>query len=110
MAKMLRFEGYSDDTFGEALATREDYDNCASGEQIVFKVWSEGEKDGLFVVGHYCPGPLTGWMVGIGRLNEDDDKPIPAWEMRFHHSDAPYSPALAILAPDDVTVTHVPSP
>jgi hypothetical protein len=28
----LRFEGYSDDTFGEVLHTKDDYDNCGSCE------------------------------------------------------------------------------
>lgn len=28
----LRFEGYSDDTFGEVAYFEDDYDNCASGE------------------------------------------------------------------------------
>jgi hypothetical protein len=34
----LRFEGYSDDTFGEYAHTNNDYDNCASGESIEFLV------------------------------------------------------------------------
>lgn len=107
--KTLRFEGYSDDTFGEQV-TGEDYDNCASGKPIIFKVWSESEKDGLYVVGHYCPGPLTGWMIGVGRLNEDDDYHMPKWSIRTvsdYDKGRPYSPQLIIDAPDDVTVEHV---
>jgi hypothetical protein len=105
--KLLRFEGYSDDTFGEYGITNEDHDNCASGKRIVFKVWSPGENDGLFVVGQYCPGPLTGWMVGVGRLNEDDDCPLPPWSMFIGRAERPYTPTLIIEAPDDVTVEHV---
>jgi hypothetical protein len=45
MTKTLRFEGFSDDTFGE-LTTREDYDNCASGEPITFLVKSSLPRSG----------------------------------------------------------------
>lgn len=109
--KRLQFEGSSDDTFGEAAG--EDYDNCASMEPIIFKVWSPSANDGLYVFGQYCPGPLTGWMVGVGRLNEDDDAHIPAWPMRIEQTSGrfkvPYTPSLIIEAPDDVEITHVPS-
>lgn len=107
--KTLRFEGYSDDTFGEST-TREVYDNCASGRPIIFKVWSAKANDGLYVVGQYCPGPLTGWMIGVGRLNEDDDEHMPDWPIRFQSGldqQRTYSPQLIIEAPDDVTVEHV---
>jgi hypothetical protein len=108
--KTLRFEGSSDDTFGE-MTTREDYDNCASGEPIIFKVFSKAADEGFYVVGQYCPGPLTGWMIGVGRHHEDDDAHMPAWPMRIEQSlgkhPTPYSPTLIIEAPDDVTVEHV---
>ena len=35
---ILRFEGYSDDTFGEIAHTKDDYDNCASGAPIEYLV------------------------------------------------------------------------
>lgn len=107
--KTLRFEGYSDDTFGEYATANEDYDNCASGEPIVFKVWSISANDGLYVVGQYCPGPCTGWLIGVARLNDDDDRHMPEWPMRFERSadkNHTYSPALFIDAPDDATVEH----
>lgn len=107
MTKTLRFEGYSDDTFGEYGATKEDYDNCASGEPIIFKVSSKSAKDGLFVVGHYCPGPCTGWMIGLARLDDDDDRHLPDWPMRFERGERAYTPTLVIDAPDDATVEHV---
>jgi hypothetical protein len=112
--KRLRFEGSSDDTFGENT-TGEDYDNCASMKPIIFKVWSPSTNDGLYVVGQYCPGPLTGWMVGVGRLNEDDDKRIPEWPISITPGETspgrfatpPYTSQLTIDAPDDVEVSHV---
>lgn len=110
--KELQFEGYSDDTFGERT-TREDYDNCASGEPIIFKVWSATANDGIYVVGHYCPGPLTGWMIGVGRLNEDDYCHMPKWPMRFvadYVNGRPYSPILVVEVPDDATVEHFTDP
>jgi hypothetical protein len=104
--KMLRFEGYSDDTFGE-IVTGVDYDNCGSGRPIILKVWSAKENDGLYVVGQYCPDPMTGWMIGVGRLNEDDDAAMPDWQVRLFRSERPYSPSLLIDAPDDVMVEIV---
>jgi len=102
--KTLRFEGFSDDTFGETTRGPE-HDNCASMKPIIFKVWSESAKDGLFVTGQYCPGPSTGWMIGISRLSDDDSRPIPNWPMRFEHGEKPYSPSLVIEAPDDAIIT-----
>jgi len=34
----FKFEGCSDDTFGEYGVTNDDYDNCASGEPIRFQL------------------------------------------------------------------------
>lgn len=105
MTKTLRFEGFSDDTFGETKAFREDYDNCASGEPIVYQVSSS--MGSFLVSGQYCPGKATGWQISIARAHEDDDLAIPAWPMRIEHGEMPYSPALVIEAPDDVTLTLV---
>lgn len=108
--KTLQFEGYSDDTFGEYAVTREDHDNCASGDPMTFKVWSKSADDGLFVVGQYCPGPASGWLIGVARIDgADDDGPgLPDWPMRFTRStERSYTPALLIEAPDDVTVEYV---
>ena len=73
---VLKFEGYSDDTFGEYAHTSDDFDNCASGSPIVYKVSANNES--LLVVGQHCPDTATGWMIGIARADEDNDKPIPA--------------------------------
>ena len=102
--KTLRFEGYSDDTFGEYAVTKEDHDNCANGEPIVFKVSSASAASGLYVTGQYCPGPCTGWLIRIARAHENDDERVPDWPMRFVAGERPYTPALLIDAPDDVTV------
>ena len=103
---LLRFEGHSDDTFGEYYSFNDDYDNCASGEPIVFKVASpDGES--LLVIGQYCPGKATGWMIGVARVDEDDDKPIPNWPMYFELGERPYSPRLVIRAPDGCAMVHV---
>lgn len=105
--KTLRFEGYSDDTFGEYAITRTDHDNCASGERIIFRVWSASAGTGLFVVGQYCPGPCTGWLIGVARAQDDDDERVPDWPMRFASGGRSYTPGLLIDAPDDVTVEHI---
>lgn len=101
--KTLRFEGYSDDTFGE-VTTRDDVDNAASGNPIMFRVQSPSTLDSLLVFGQYCPGPATGWVIGVGGVAGDVH--LPLWPMRFDRSERPYSPALLIDVPDDATVTH----
>lgn len=101
--KTLRFEGYGDDTFGE-WTTGTDHDNCANGEPIVFLVAS-AKGGACSVYGHYCPDGASGWMIGVARHDDDDDTAMPAWPMRIEHGRMPYSPALLIEAPDDVTVT-----
>jgi hypothetical protein len=99
----LRFEGYSDDTFGEYGHTNEDVDNCASGKPIEFLVTAGDES--LVVVGQYAPGNAGGWLVGVAPYDpEGVDAPVPPWPMRFERGDAPYSPALVIEAPEGVKV------
>lgn len=44
---ILRFEGYSDDTFGEVAHFKDDYDNCASGKQIEYLVLGPATTDAL---------------------------------------------------------------
>ena len=102
---VLKFEGYSDDTFGEYEHTKDDYDCCANGSMIVFRV--EADSEGLHVCGQYsgpkwpkeCPGC---WIVGVQPL--DEDVSLPSWPMRFENGDSGYSPRLVIDAPDGVTV------
>ncbi|MGE5523426.1 MAG: hypothetical protein ACM3SS_06915 [Rhodospirillaceae bacterium] len=99
----LRFEGCSDDTFGEVAHFRDDFDNCASGEPVEYLVTAP-DGDSLLVVGQYCPGGATGWLIGVAHADDDDEKPLPAWPMRVDRGDRPYSPALIIEAPEGVTL------
>ena len=46
----LRFEGYSDDTFGEYGVTNDDYDNSASGKPIYSHHGDENELAGLMAL------------------------------------------------------------
>jgi len=103
MSKEFRFSGYSDDNFGE---DRDPWDNCADGRPIRWVVKSGDES--VMVVGHYCePDRVSGWMVGIARFDEDDDKHIPNWAMRFEQNTdhRTYSPVLVMEVPDDATLT-----
>lgn len=104
--KTLRFEDYSDDTFGEYGVTNEDYDNAASGKPIAFLV--SASEGSMVVVGQYCPGPCGGWLIGVASHDPDcDDTPLPPWPMRIERGERPYTPSLLIECPDDVTVTHI---
>jgi len=105
--KTLIFGGSSDDTFGEITPRGDDYDNCASGKPIEWLIESVSEGESILVVGQYCPGAATGWLIGVARADEDDDKPIPDWPVRIvRNPDArmTYSPALEIDVPDDATL------
>ena len=101
----LKCEGSSDDTFGVyGAGPDDDFDNCASGEPIVFKV-SHGD-DAFFVVGQYG-ARSGGWCIGVEPCDEPDERHIPDWPMRFERSDREYSPRLVITAPRGVKVKHV---
>lgn len=104
MSTELRFEGYSDDTFGEYAHTKDDFDNCASGDPIEYLVTAP-DGSALLVVGQYAAGNASGWIIGVAPHDPSgDDKPMPDWPMRFARGDRPYSPALLIEAPDGVNV------
>jgi|GEM_PF-521335 len=83
--KTLRFEGHSDDTFGEYAVTSEDHDNCASGEPIEWTITSPSSPGvGLVVTGQHCPGESGSWLVGIASYDpEFNDNAMPAWPARF---------------------------
>lgn len=104
--KRLRFHGYSDDTFGEYGVTDIDHDDCATSSHRAFRVAAEGQS--IIVVGVFSPKHTPGsWVVGvqIDPVDGDGGGSLPDWPMRFVPSGRPYSPALEIDAPDDVTVT-----
>lgn len=66
--KELKFGRYSDDTSGEVTPRGDDYDNCASGRPIRWRVWSPKEDAGV-VVGQHCPNGCDGWLVGVSPLD-----------------------------------------
>ncbi len=101
----LRFEGHSDDTFGEYGRTNQDYDNCASGAPIVYEVRAGDEA--MLVWGQYGgaqwpPEVPPCWMIGVQQVAEDVS--IPAWPLRYAATLHGYSPALVIAAPEGATV------
>ena len=94
----LRFEGYSDDTFGEYAHTNDDYDNCASGKPIEYLVQDPVAGIGVVVTGQYFPGNSIGWMIGLANY----DSHFPRWLMKFD-PDGDRN-ALVIEAPEGVVV------
>lgn len=99
----LRFEGHSDDTFGEYGRTNVDDDDCGRGSIRCFEVRSGDHV--LRVLGQYAPEGTPGcWWIGI---QADDDAPLPPWPMRFERGERDYSPSLVVEAPDDATVEIV---
>lgn len=106
--KTLRFEGHSDDTFGEYNVSHIDDDDCATHTHRAFRVSAGGES--VVVVGVFAPTHTPGsWVVGIQLDDVDGDGggPLPSWPMRFVKAHRPYSPALEIDVPDDVVVELV---
>ena len=105
--KTFRFEGYSDDTFGEVAVTHDDYDNCASGGRIEYLITAASEPDcGLLITGQYCPGNSGSWLIGIANHDPDgNDRPMPDWPARFIVNDRDeryrFNPVLLIDVPDD---------
>lgn len=98
--KTLRFSGSSDDTFGE-WTTGVDWDNCASGKPITFKVTAGGHS--LYVTGQYSRLRNACWDVSVCRVREGDS--CPAFSIRA--SFEAYSTVLEMDVPDDVRVIHM---
>lgn len=106
---LLRFEGSSDDTFGEVSHFRDDYDNCASGKHIDWVVTAPGVTGGLVVSGQYGRNATkklsVSWQIGVAPYDPThDDVPAPEWPMRFERGSRPYSLALVIEAPAGVAI------
>ncbi len=98
--KKYVFEGASDDTFGEYNETQVDYDNCASGEPIQFKVQAP-DGSGVLVTGIYGGKYEMGngcWMIGVESL--DEDEPVD-WDIRTFPSYEGYRNRVVIVAPED---------
>lgn len=105
MTKVLKFDGYSDDTFAcKGPGIDVDFDTCASGRPVSMRV-SSGEEHVIIVTGQYCPGDATGWQVAVAPGHDDpDNNPVPPWPMVITAGESPYSARLIIEAPDDVVV------
>lgn len=107
------FSGYSDDTFGEYHFFRDDYDNCASGRPIRYRLYSESQRAGLVIWGQYCPDGCDGWLVGVAPIDPDcDDQACQramGWSVSFQpcsKNGTSYSPLLAVEnAPNDCVLT-----
>ena len=98
--KRLKFEGCSDDTFGEYGVTHQDVDNCASMEPIQCIV-DCGENGRLMAIGQYSKASCNNgcWMIGVSKVDECDN--FPDWEMHLGQSEeTEYSMLLQIDLPD----------
>lgn len=107
----LRFEGYSDDTFGEVSHFKDDYDNCASGRPIEYLVLGPAidgqEQLGIVVTGQHCPGNSGSWLIGVANYDPNcADSPLPKWPIRIEPQNYRngFEPSLVIEAPDGVTI------
>lgn len=103
---ILKFEGNSDDTFGEVNHFRDDYGNCASGEPIEYLV-VDADEQGIVITGQHCPGNSGTWMIGVANYDPDcSDREFPRWPMRIEPQQYRngFQPSLIIEAPDGVTI------
>lgn len=101
---IYKFSGGSDDTFGEYHEIGDDYDNCANGKPIRWKIWSDSQRAGLIVIGQYCPYGSHGWMIGVAPIGLDCDDAAcfraMGWGLSFQQNETtPYSPLLVIANP-----------
>ncbi|MBQ9898537.1 MAG: hypothetical protein IJM44_03670 [Ruminococcus sp.] len=97
--KTLRFEGHSDDTFGEYETTHDDVDNCGSGRPIQCVV--EADSTALVVTGQYNRHGTGTWDIGISL--QDEELSLPDWDIRVSFEG--YTTVLEIDVPDDVELT-----
>lgn len=98
--KTLKFEGYSDDTFGEYSVTNQDVDNCATMEPIQCVI-DCGVHGRLMVIGQYSKASCNNgcWMVGISKVDEYDV--FPEWPIEIMQSgESEYSTMVAITIPE----------
>lgn len=107
MTITLRFEGYSDDTFGEVEHFKDDYDNCASGKPIEYLVEDKANDCGIVVTGQHCPGNSGSWLIGVANHDPNHaDCDFPRWPMRIEPQKyrKGFQPSLVIEAPDEVSI------
>lgn len=98
----LKFEGYSDDTFGEYGVTGEDIDNCGTMEPIQCVVDGGGYGQ-LMVIGQYSKASCSNgcWMIGISKVEEEDV--LPDWKISLLQGDMEYSPVFGRTEKVDVS-------
>lgn len=97
--KLLRFECFSDDTFGEYNLSGYDLDNCGSGKPMQCLIKSS--EGSMYVTAQYGSLFSNGcWNMGVMPFSEEDG--IPNWLIRVVKGESPYSPCIEIEAPDDV--------
>lgn len=101
--RRFQFEGHSDDTFGEYRETGIDYDNCASGTPISFRL--DSSEGSMIVIGQYSRLNNGSWDIGIAQIEDGygSHLSIPKWNMQF--SSDGYSVVLEIEAPNDTVLT-----
>lgn len=101
--KTFRFQGYSDDTFGEYEQTNDDYDNCASGEPIQYAL-ATPDGAGVIITGCYCAeiNKGQGWMIGVETENSQAD--LSSWQFTMHPGHEGYRNSLTVVAPDDAAL------
>jgi hypothetical protein len=106
---ILRFEGYSDDTFGEVEHFKDDYDNCSSGDPIRYLVTAKNEhgiEQSIVVTGVHGENS-AGWSVAVENYDpEFGDIDFPRWPMRIEPQNYRngFQPSLVIDAPEGVTI------
>ena len=98
--KILKFYGHSDDTFGEYGVTGLDFDNCANGKPIIFKVSADGKA--VFVTGQYSRYGNNTWGIDIAFEDEDSK---PDWTMRLSFKD--YTTVLEMDVPDGFALEYI---
>lgn len=97
----LTFRGSSDDNFVFGPRGDEDEIGCyASGAAVTL---TAPNGDTMVVIGAYAQEPASGWLIGVARVDQDDDKHMPDWPIRFEPGPAPYSPMMVVDAPDGTT-------
>lgn len=109
MGQPFKFCGSSDDTFGCVGQRGDDYDNCASGKPIVWRI--SDPSGSLLVWGQYAPDAIGSgsWVVGVAADDGDlgECAPFPAWPISIIPSDRDYSPLLVIEAPTAAVLTRL---
>ena len=102
--RTLTFYGASDDLFEcDDSAGRDTNEVGAYDRPGIYKIM-DGDA-GLYVVGHYAPGNVTGcWSVGVMPL--DEDVPLPPWPVAMALGGRGYSAVLTLTVPDTAKCTR----